>query len=151
MRRRVTIMLSCALVLALVLPAATQAGPAQHVTFNGTWYEAAPGTFSDFPMEGCTSGTTEDFGKLGVGWQSERVLQLVLVKAFYCDGHPGDSFALKLTVHIQFVPAYENHFTWSVYDATGALAGLRGAGTGIGLEADGSTGTDLYTGWLKFP
>jgi hypothetical protein len=151
MRRRITIILGCALALALVLPAVTQAGPAQYVAFNGTWAEGATGTFSDFPMEGCRSGTTEDFGKLGVGWQSERMLQLVLVKAFYCDGHPGDSFALKLTVHLQLAPTYENHFTWSVFDATGALEGLRGAGTGTGEEEDTSGGTDFYTGWLKLP
>jgi hypothetical protein len=151
MRRRITIILGCALALALVLPAATQAGPAQYVTFNGTWYEGAPGTFSDFPVEGCASGTTEDFGKLATGWQSNHMLELVLVKAFYCDDHPGDSFALKLTVHLQLAPTYENHFTWNVFDATGSLVGLRGAGTGIGVEASGATGTDLYTGWLKLP
>jgi hypothetical protein len=150
MRRRVTIILTCALALALVLPAVAQAASAQYVTFNGTWVEGAPGTFYGFPMEGCTSGTTEDFGKLATGWQSGHVLQLVLVKAFYCDGHPGDSFALKLTVHLQTAPTYENHFTWSVFDATGALAGLRGAGTGTGVMG-ASGGTDTYTGSLKLP
>ena len=120
-------------------------------SFTGTWTEGGPGTFYDFPMEGCTSGTTEDLGAIAAGWQSGPVLQLVLVKAFYCDGHPDDSFALKLTVHLQFAPTYENHFTWNVVDATGALAGLHGAGTGIGVEADPSAGLDTYTGWLKLP
>jgi hypothetical protein len=151
MRRRITIILGCALALALVLPAAAQAGPAQHVTFHGTWTEGGPGAFQDFPVEGCSSGTTEDFGKVAGGWQSGHVLQLVLVKEFHCNGSTNDTFALLLTVHIQFAPVYENHFTWTVVDASGALTGLRGAGTGIGVEDDPTAGSDTYTGWLKLP
>ena len=151
MRRQITIILGCALALALLLPAAAQAGPAQHVTFHGTWTEGGPGTFDGFPVEGCTSGTTADFGKIAAGWQSGHTLQLVLVKEFRCNGSPDDSFALLLTVHIQFAPEYENHFTWTVIDASGSLTGLRGAGTGIGEEDDQTAGSDTYTGWLKLP
>lgn len=149
MRRRITSTIAVALVLALVVPAAALAGPAQPVTFHGTFSEGTGiGTFYGFPDPACESGTTSDEFKLGAGFQSNRKVQLLLDKVFTCAGS-GDTFTLQLTVHILIGPVYGNHFTWTVVNGTGHLASMRGAGTGSAVPTD-EGGLDTYTGQLVF-
>ena len=66
-------------------------------------------------------------------------------KKFTCDDERG-TFDMTLYVHVR-PAARRNGFRWMITEATGALEGPHGAGTGLGDYSDPAV--DNYTGRVR--
>jgi hypothetical protein len=117
-----------------------------HVTFNPD----GP-NFGDFEVTSggggliCDEGTLVDTRYVFGGGQSNRKLQILVLKDFQC---PDGTFTVKIQVHIDF--AVGETFTWAILGGTGAYGHLEGAGQGQTIpNADPNSGnTNIYTGFL---
>lgn len=116
-----------------------------HMTFPGS----GP-NYGDFSVVGggglmCASGEVNDVGYVFGGGQSERKLQILVLKDFVCgDG----TIRIKIEVHVVF--GVGETFTWVVLGGTGRYEHLEGSGQGETIpNADPSTGnTNIYSGFL---
>jgi hypothetical protein len=154
--RVVAAALVASLVLITVIGSVAAATPQQveivsHMTFNPD----GP-NFGDFDASGaavdsgliCASGTVLDTGIVFAGFQNGRSAQILVRKAFTCDG--GGTFFVKIQVHLDFETSTET-FTWVVTGGTGAYANLRGSGSGatVGDGSNPQTGNfNTYTGFV---
>jgi hypothetical protein len=138
--------LAVALVAAFSVTGVASATPPTAVTITGTFTEATDeGTFYGATAPLCAEGTTVDLAGLAGGFQSNRLIQLLVLKEFTCADGSG-TFTMLLRVHITFVPEFDNTFTWTVVGGTGNWTTLRGSGSGSAVEEFGVGGTDTYVG-----
>jgi hypothetical protein len=141
--------------LAAVLAGAGAATPGntatiQEVTVFNCCHQPPTGTFMATGLPGCTSGTSADqlvsFSPSGA--------RLVLDRTYTCS--EGGSFTVRLGVHLSPVDAsgeQASDSTWRIISTDGALTGLQGTGSGVGVgtgcapigaifaECAGATGT----------
>ncbi len=150
---RVARMVLFALMLvALVVPStAAAAGPPADLEMTVPTVFAPPG-FPDGSFtatgaavdEGLVCGTGETFvlDARPAGLQSERLVNIYVLKEFVCDDGSG-SFFVKLQVHYDFIKTPEyNVFNWTIKGGTGDYESLHGSGSGMGLYADPGTPPD---------
>jgi hypothetical protein len=119
-----------------------------HMTFNDPGPNT--GTFSVTNGGGgliCGYGTVVDTGYVFGGGQSNRKLQILVLKDFIC-GDGSGTIHVKIQVHIDF--AAGETFTWIVQGGTGVYGHLSGSGPGTTIpNADPSSGnTNIYEGFL---
>ena len=146
---RFRMMLFALMVVALVVPStAAAAGPPLDIEMEVPTVFADPG-YPDgtFTVSGaafdeglvCGSGETFVLDARPSGFQSERLVNIYVLKEFVCDDGSG-SFFVKLQVHYDFVKTPEyNVFNWTIKGGTGDYEGLHGSGSGMGLYADPDT------------
>jgi hypothetical protein len=139
--------------LFLVMPVATaQATPPLDVNFEvqTSFIDEGPLSGGPFTASGpavdaglvCAAGDTIDNDlPQAAGYQSERGVNLLIVKHFSCTDASGE-FWIKLQVRID---ARGDDFTWAIVDGTGDYERLRGTGSGLGVPA-GDDILDLYDG-----
>ncbi len=153
-RRRLAAVLVAGLALVAVAgPTAAAAGAPQPVVITSHMTFAGDGpNYGDFSVDGggglmCASGRVEDTGYVFAGFQSDRKLQILVLKDFICDDGSG-TIHVKIQVHVDF--AVGETFTWVVQGGTGPYARLRGSGQGTTIpNPDPSTGnTNIYGGSL---
>ena len=109
--------------------------------------------FGDFTATGpavtagliCSSGDVFDIRYVFGGFQSDRGVQIQVVKAFVCDV-TGDTIYIKLQVHVN--PDGTESFTWVVLDGTGPYAKLAGSGPGATINQTPGGNTNIYSGFL---
>jgi len=118
---------------------------------------ADPPPFGSFTASGsavdsglmCPSGTTIDTADEFAGGQSNRKLQILVLKEFTCADGSG-TFLIKMQVHIDF--ATGETFTWVVLNGTGHYAHLHGSGPGatesLPSDDDGDHNQNTYSGFL---
>jgi hypothetical protein len=151
---------AAALALALALPLATaQAAPALgvHIAVETSFIDGGPESGGPFTATGpavdagliCPGGDTHDvFGKTA-GYQSEKGLNILLVKEFTCADGSG-AFFVKLQVRLD---ARGDRFAWAILEGTEDHDTLHGAGTGYGdYPSDGEYDVlDVYDGMVTNP
>jgi hypothetical protein len=141
--------------LAAILASAGMATPGvtatiQEVTVSNGPHQPPTGTFTASGLPGCTSGTLAD----QLVWFSPSGARLVVDRTYTCS--EGGSFTARLGLHLSTVDASGDQptdGTWRIISTAGALTGLQGTGSGIGVgtgcapigaifaECAGSTGT----------
>lgn len=139
--------------LFLVMPVATvHATPPLDVSFEvqTSFIDGGPLSGGPFTASGpavdaglvCAAGdATDNDLPQAAGYQSERGINLLIVKHFSCADVSGD-FWIKLQVRID---ARGDTFTWAIVDGTGDYERLRGTGSGTGEPASYGV-LDLYEG-----
>jgi hypothetical protein len=144
--------LAATLVLLTMIGPAAAASPqpitiVSHMTFN----DPGPNT-GDFSVTGagglmCASGSVVDTNYVFGGGQSNRRLQIQVLKDFICADGSG-TIHVKIQVHIDF--AVGETFTWIVRGGTGAYGHLSGSGQGSTVpNADPNSGnTNTYVGFI---
>jgi hypothetical protein len=95
-----------------------------------TGHQPPTGTFTATGLPGCASGTSGDhlvrFSPSGP--------RLVVDRTYTCTG--GSSFTVRLGLHLGVVDASGTQLsdaTWRIVSTTGALTGLQGSGSAVGV------------------
>jgi hypothetical protein len=157
MRRSIRLAAAMAALFLVVPVASVQATPPMAVSFEvPTNFDESTGVSSGtFTATGgavddgliCPTGDVTDTGPaIGAGFQSERAVNLQVIKEFTCNDRSG-SFLVKLQVRIVFGDPAVDNFRWVVVGGTGAYGGLHGSGSGYGDYSDPSVGViDVYDG-----
>jgi hypothetical protein len=99
------------------------------------------GPFTATGQSLCSSGNVATTFNFFLGSEPDG-FKVVVGKKFSCRDGRG-TFDMTLHVHVR-PAARRNDFRWMITDATGALEGLMGAGTGLGDYSDPPV--DHYTG-----
>ncbi|HSG85614.1 MAG TPA: hypothetical protein VLA23_04675 [Candidatus Limnocylindrales bacterium] len=150
-RRLVAVLVAGLALVAVAGPVAAAAPQAVSITSHMTFPGDGP-NYGDFSVDGggglmCASGRVEDTGYVFGGYQSDRKLQILVLKDFICADGSG-IIHVKIQVHVVF--GVGETFTWIVEGGTGPYANLHGSGQGTTIpNADPSTGnTNIYDGFL---
>jgi hypothetical protein len=138
-------------VVAVVGPVSAAAPQSVRITSHMTFPGDGP-NYGDFSVDGggglmCASGRVEDTAYVFGGGQSNRKLQILVLKDFICADGSG-TIHVKIQVHVDF--AVGETYTWIVQGGTGPYATLYGSGQGTTIPNDDpSTGnTNIYDGFL---
>lgn len=137
----------------VIAPVSAAAPEAVTITSNMTFPGQDQPNFGDFTATGpavtagliCSSGDVFDIRYVFGGFQSDRGVQIQVVKAFVCDV-TGDTIYIKLQVHVN--PDGTESFTWVVLDGTGPYAKLAGSGPGATINQTPGGNTNIYSGFL---
>jgi hypothetical protein len=144
MRRRCIV--ACALVFFSTVASALPAGSAPPgfsvLVIAHTDFGPAADEF-DSSILGCTSGTVVD-GRGGAHFTPWGGA-FVGLKEFTCDGG-SSGFTVRLTA--RFGPGGSTGH-WTLVDAWGGLAGLKGSGSLVGIPTGETSIDDVYTGTFR--
>jgi hypothetical protein len=124
-----------AVALASVLTGVGSADPGstatiQEVSTFVTAHQPPTGTFTATGLPGCASGTTAD----QLVWFSPSGARLVVDRTYTCS--EGGSFTVRLGLHLGVVDAsgtQASDATWRIVSTVGALTGLQGSGSAVGV------------------
>ena len=133
--RQAAAALIVAVALASVLAGIGSADPGSTVTiqevstFAGS-HQPPTGTFTAAGLPGCASGTSGD----QLVWFSPSGARLVVDRTYTCA--EGGSFTVRLGLHLGVVDAsgtQASDATWRIVSTAGALTGLQGSGSAVGI------------------
>jgi hypothetical protein len=121
--------------LAAILAGAGAATPGdtatiQEATVFNCCHQPPTGTFSASGLPGCSSGTSAD----QVVSFSPSGARLVVDRTYTCT--EGGSFTVRVGLHLSTVDASGEQAadsTWRIISTDGALSGLQGTGSGVGV------------------
>jgi hypothetical protein len=121
--------------LAAILAGAATATPGgtatiQEVTVSNGPHQPPTGMFTATGLPGCTSGTLAD----QLVWFSPSGARLVVDRTYTCS--EGGSFTARLGLHLSTVDVsgeQPTDSTWRIISTDGALTGLQGTGSGVGV------------------
>ena len=137
----------------VIAPVSAAAPKTVTITSNMNFPGDGEPNFGDFTATGpavtagliCSSGDVFDIRYVFGGFQSDRGVQISVVKAFVCDVTDGTIY-IKIQVHVN--PDGTESFTWVVLDGTGPYAKLAGSGPGATINQTPGGTTNIYTGFL---
>jgi hypothetical protein len=146
MRSRLAWALALAIVLGAVSVASASASPVRepvHITAFTDFVEGADPFLSD--IEGCGSGLVDNGPTNFAGGQHFGVF--AGFKVFECAGPGDDGFILRQNARFDDTGSTG---TWSVVQAWGSVAGMRGSGKLVGELVPGGI-EDVFVGSAVFP
>ena len=155
--KKAVMLLSCALVVVLFLPAVPAgASPAPltvHFEVDTTIPEdVTQATYGPFTATGpavdggiiCPSGDTMDVVFWASGFHTIQGINFHIVKRFTCADGSGE-FLVKLEVRAD---KHDGKFNWVIVEGTGQYEDLHGAGHGFGVDGTPSYVHDIYDGFV---
>ena len=149
MRRVIAALCSVVLLLTVLAPGVAAGGPPEKVTITSEMRNIPDeGNIGSFDVVGtapfCHHGDVYDIGYVFGALIPGKLREILVTKAFVCPGGE-DTFLVKMQVHEDLSGAGSETFTWVIFKGFGALAKLRGQGSGSTVSTNWATGPWLNT------